>query len=119
VAPFPEFFRQGALFGLEAAGLQILQPLMHQIEGVVDQLGCLIGGHRHWPDGLFVGTGPKAVLYRGQLQPHSKIHERLGKLDRWGMIRALYHIKLPAISASKLCASLQSKAQASLHLNTQ
>jgi hypothetical protein len=35
------------------------------------------------------------------------------------MIRASYHIKLPAISASKLCASLQSKAQASLHLKTQ
>jgi len=45
VAPLPEFFGQGLVsLGLIALGQQ-RQPLMHQIQGVVDQLSGLFGGH--------------------------------------------------------------------------
>ena len=43
MAPLPEFIGQRLLLGAEREGLQILQTLMHQIEGVVDELGGLVG----------------------------------------------------------------------------
>ena len=45
MAPLAEFCGQGAVFLAQVSGLEILQSLMHQIEGVVDQLGGLFGGH--------------------------------------------------------------------------
>jgi hypothetical protein len=45
VAPFPEFLSQGALLAGQGLGLQSLKPLVHQVQGVVYQLGRLLGGH--------------------------------------------------------------------------
>jgi hypothetical protein len=45
VAPFSEFFRQGLVFMDQGLGFEILKPLMHKIEGVVDQLGSLFRRH--------------------------------------------------------------------------
>ena len=45
VPPLTEFIRQGLVLALEGEGLQILEPLVHQVEGAVDQLGSLVGGH--------------------------------------------------------------------------
>ncbi len=45
LAPLPEFGGQGPVFVIEGLRFQIQQALMHQIEGVVDQLGSLFGGH--------------------------------------------------------------------------
>jgi hypothetical protein len=45
VAPLAELISQGLVFPLQGEVLQILKPLMHQIQGVVDQLGSLFGGH--------------------------------------------------------------------------
>jgi hypothetical protein len=45
MAPFPEFLSQSALLAGQGLGLQILKPLVHQVQGVVYQLGSLLGGH--------------------------------------------------------------------------
>ena len=45
MAPLPEFLRQGLMLVHLGIGLQILQPLVHKIKGVVDQLRGLFGGH--------------------------------------------------------------------------
>ena len=45
MAPFAEFSGQGPLFLGQRLSLQILEALMHQIKGVIDQLGSLFGGH--------------------------------------------------------------------------
>lgn len=41
LTPFAEFFSQGALGSSLAGGFQGHQTLMHQIEGVIDQLSRL------------------------------------------------------------------------------
>ena len=46
LAPLAELSRQGLLIVLVLGRLQLLEPLVHQIQGVVDQLGGLFGGHR-------------------------------------------------------------------------
>ena len=46
LAPLAELGRQGLLVALVLGRLQLLEPLVHQIQGVVDQLGSLFGGHR-------------------------------------------------------------------------
>jgi len=45
MAPLAELGGQGAVLLAQVPGLEILQSLMHQIEGVVDQLGGLFGGN--------------------------------------------------------------------------
>ena len=45
LAPFAEFSCEGAVLLGQRLGLKILEALVHQIEGVVDQLGSLFGGH--------------------------------------------------------------------------
>jgi hypothetical protein len=45
IAPFPEFLSQGALLAGQGLGLQVLEPLVNQVQGVVYQLGSLLGGH--------------------------------------------------------------------------
>jgi hypothetical protein len=45
MAPFPEFFCQSLLFLDERPILKILQPMVHKIKGVIDQLCGLFGGH--------------------------------------------------------------------------
>ena len=45
MAPFPKFRRQGPLLGSQGLGLQVLEALVHQVEGGVNQLGRLLGGH--------------------------------------------------------------------------
>ena len=45
MAPFPEFFRQGMVLMNQGLRFKILQPLMHQVEGVVDQFGGLFRSH--------------------------------------------------------------------------
>jgi len=45
MAPFTKLVGQGLVFRLQGEVLEILEALMHQIQGVVDQLGGLIGGH--------------------------------------------------------------------------
>jgi len=46
LAPLAELGRQSLLVVLVLGRLQMLEPLVHQIQGVVDQLGGLFGGHR-------------------------------------------------------------------------
>jgi len=46
LAPLAEFGGQGPLFMVEALGFQLLQPLVHTVEGIVNQLGGLLGCHR-------------------------------------------------------------------------
>ena len=55
MSPFSEFFCQGLVFMDQGLGFQILKPLMHQIEGVVDQLGSLF--RRHGADSGGEGLG--------------------------------------------------------------
>ncbi len=45
MAPLPELLRQGMMLADQGPGLQILEPLMHQIKGVVNQLGSLFRRH--------------------------------------------------------------------------
>lgn len=45
MALFAEFLSQSVLLAGQSLGLQVLQPLVHQVQGVVDQLGRLLGGH--------------------------------------------------------------------------
>jgi len=45
MAPFPEFLSQGELLAGQGLGLQVLETLVHQVQGVVYQLGRLLGGH--------------------------------------------------------------------------
>ncbi len=45
LAPFAEFGRQGVLLSPHRLGLQVEQALMHQVKGVVNQLGSLFRGH--------------------------------------------------------------------------
>jgi hypothetical protein len=45
MAPFAEFLGQGVLFAGQGLGLQVLEPMVHQVQGVVYQLGRLLGGH--------------------------------------------------------------------------
>lgn len=45
VTPFPELFCQGLMLLDESLSLKILQPMVHKIKGVVDQLCGLFGGH--------------------------------------------------------------------------
>ena len=46
LAPLAELGRQGLLVALVLGRLQLLEPLVHQIQSVVNQLGGLFGGHR-------------------------------------------------------------------------
>jgi len=57
MAPFAEFSGQGAVFLAQVSGLEFLQSLMHQIEGAVDQLGGLFGGHGRAGGGTEPGVG--------------------------------------------------------------
>jgi hypothetical protein len=45
MAPFPEFLSQGVLLSGQRLGLQVLEPLVHQVKGVVNELGRLLGRH--------------------------------------------------------------------------
>jgi hypothetical protein len=45
MAPFSKFLSQGPLLGRQRLGLEVLEALVHQIQGVVDELGRLLGGH--------------------------------------------------------------------------
>lgn len=45
MTPLPEFLRQGLMLVHLGVGLKILQPLVHKIKGVVDQLRGLFGSH--------------------------------------------------------------------------
>ena len=51
LTPFAELSRQGLVLLGKGLGFEILQALMDQIEGVVDQLGGLFGGHGTTGDG--------------------------------------------------------------------
>ena len=58
VAPFAEFGRQGLVLLGKGLRLEILEALMHQIQGVVDQLGGLFGSHGTSEEGRGVDMGP-------------------------------------------------------------
>ncbi|MEB3194507.1 MAG: hypothetical protein VKO19_05230 [Cyanobacteriota bacterium] len=45
VAPLTEFLREGLMLLHLGVGFQILQPLVHKIKSVVDQLRGLFGSH--------------------------------------------------------------------------
>jgi hypothetical protein len=45
VAPFAKFLGQGVLLAGQGLGLQVLEPLVHQVQGVVNKLGRLLGSH--------------------------------------------------------------------------
>jgi hypothetical protein len=45
ITPLAELLSQGTLLSGQGQRLQGLKALMHQIEGVVDQLGSLFGRH--------------------------------------------------------------------------
>jgi hypothetical protein len=45
VAPLPKLLRQGVVLPGQTLVLEILETLMHQVEGLVDQLGRLLRGH--------------------------------------------------------------------------
>lgn len=62
LAPFTELRRQGLVLLGKSLGLEILQSLVHQIEGVVDQLGGLFGGHGTAGDGWLIGRGGVVVV---------------------------------------------------------
>lgn len=57
VTPLAELGGQGAVFLAEIVGFEVLETLMHQIEGVVDQLGGLFGGHGGAGGGADTGAG--------------------------------------------------------------
>ena len=58
LAPFAEFGRQGLVLLGKGLRLEILEALMHQIQGVVDQLGGLFGSHGTSEEGRGVDMGP-------------------------------------------------------------
>ena len=45
MAPFAKFIGQSLVFSLQCTVLEILKPLVHQIQRFVDQLGGLISSH--------------------------------------------------------------------------
>ena len=45
LTPLAELSGQGLVLRLKRLGFEVEQPLVHQIEGVIDQLGRLVGGH--------------------------------------------------------------------------
>ena len=45
MAPFAKFRRQGLLLSRQLLGLQVLEALVHLVEGAVNKLGRLLGGH--------------------------------------------------------------------------
>ena len=45
MTPLAELFRQGALGAVLLVLLKLHQTLMHQVQGVVNELGSLFGGH--------------------------------------------------------------------------
>ena len=45
VTPLPKLLGQGVLLLGERLGLEALEALMDQVEGLIDQLGRLLGGH--------------------------------------------------------------------------
>ena len=59
MAPFAELRRQGPMLLAERLGFQILQALVDQIQGVVDQLGGLFRGHGTRAVGPFVPAAAK------------------------------------------------------------
>jgi len=60
VPPLAELIGQSLMLALQGEGLQILEPLVHQVEGAVDQLGGLVGGH---------GNSESAALLSSRIQP--------------------------------------------------
>jgi hypothetical protein len=55
LAPFPKLRRQGPLLLGQGLRLKILETLMDQIKGIVDQLGGLFGSHGTAGEGRGVG----------------------------------------------------------------
>jgi hypothetical protein len=49
VTPFTELLGKGPMGPRLLARFQLKQTLMHPIQGVVDQLGGLVGGHGNSP----------------------------------------------------------------------
>jgi hypothetical protein len=45
LTPLAELIGEGLLVAPGGAGLEVEKALVHQIEGVIDQLGGLFGGH--------------------------------------------------------------------------
>ena len=45
MAPLSKFLSQGLMLMHLGVGLEVLQPLVHEIKGVVDQLRGLFGSH--------------------------------------------------------------------------
>ena len=58
LAPFAEFGRQGLVLLGKGLRLEILEALMHQIQGVVDELGGLFGSHGTSEEGRGIDMGP-------------------------------------------------------------
>jgi hypothetical protein len=66
IAPFPEFLSQGALLAGQGLGLQVFEPLVNQVQGVVYQLGRLLGGHGEESGNGQVVTGPSKARCSGR-----------------------------------------------------
>ena len=66
LTPFPEFFSQGAVGGPLAGTLEGHQALVHQIEGVINQLSSLFRGHGAAGDGT--GEG-RIIRWRCSREP--------------------------------------------------
>jgi len=64
VTPFPELLRQGAVFLHQGLGFEILQALVHKIQGVVDELGGLFRRH----DGCWCVVGRGMATTRNRLK---------------------------------------------------
>ena len=58
LAPFPKLRGQGPVLLGQRLRLKILETLVDQIEGVIDQLGGLFGGHGTAGEGRGVGMAP-------------------------------------------------------------
>lgn len=54
MAPLAKFSRQGPLLGRQRLGLEILKALVHQIKGLINHLGRLLGGHGSAREGCSV-----------------------------------------------------------------
>ena len=71
MTPLAEFIGQGLMFSLQRMVLEILKPLMHQVEGFVNQLGSLIGSHGNDSEvePLYAVNGDAAVTRATRVRP--------------------------------------------------
>jgi hypothetical protein len=63
LSPFPELFSQSTLGGTLAGRFQGHQALMDQIQGVINQLSSLFGGHGAAGDGMELGPNRSVALF--------------------------------------------------------